>query len=256
MTTTPLEPPAIPRAARALLDAPYAQYLDVATLFEIQSREPESGKLRQPEELLFRTVHLSSELWLRLAGAELERAMEEAGSGNLTRAVRLVRRADEAVQRVIDATRMFEAMPAAEYHQFRVTLGNASGLQSPGYAYVRLVCNRLAESLGRLVGDEDELFRIYQQEIDTPRYAFCEALLDLDATLDRFRSSHVHIAQRFLGDMTEGTGGQGVAYLRNHIGQQHFSQLWALRGRLADATGAVSYGYGGHRSERRQTRDE
>lgn len=249
MTTTPLEPPAIPRAAKALLDAPYAEYLEVATLFEIQGREPESGTLRQHEELLFRTIHMASELWLRLAGAEIERAMEEVETGQLTRAVRLIRRANDAVQRVIDGTQMFESMPAAEYHKFRVTLGNASGLQSPGYAYIRLVCNRLAETLDTLIGDEDELFQIYQEEIDTPRYAFCEALLDLDANLDRFRSSHIHIAQRFLGDMTEGTGGQGVAYLRNHIGQQHFPRLWQLRGRLAEATGAVSYGYGGPRSE-------
>lgn len=248
MTTTPIDPPAIPRAAKALLDAPYAQYLDVATLFEIQGREPQSGTLRQPEELLFRTIHLSSELWLRLAGAELERAMDEVDNGNLARATRLVRRAEDAVQRVIDATSMFESMPAAEYHQFRVALGSASGLQSPGYAYIRLVCNRMAKTLDQLAADDDELFRIYQEEIDTPRYAFCEALLDLDAALDRFRSSHIHIAQRFLGDMTEGTGGQGVAFLRNHLGQQHFPRLWQLRGRLADASGAVSYGYGGPQS--------
>lgn len=248
MTITPIDPPAIPRAAKALLDAPYAQYLDVATLFEIQGREPQSGMLRQPEELLFRTIHLSSELWLRLAGAELERAMDEVDNGNLARATRLVRRAEDAVQRVIDATSMFESMPAAEYHQFRVALGSASGLQSPGYAYIRLVCNRMAKTLDQLAADDDELFRIYQEEIDTPRYAFCEALLDLDAALDRFRSSHIHIAQRFLGDMTEGTGGQGVAFLRNHLGQQHFPRLWQLRGRLADASGAVSYGYGGPQS--------
>jgi tryptophan 2,3-dioxygenase len=106
----------------------------------------------------------------------------------------------------------------------------------------------LAETLDELVSD-DELFRIYTEEVDSPRYAFCETLLDLDVSLDRFRSNHVHIAQRFLGDSTEGTGGQGVAFLRNHLGQQHFPRLWALRARLASETGAVSYGYGGTKSD-------
>lgn len=249
MATERFDPPAIPRGAAALLESPYAQYLDVATLYTIQGAEPATGELREPEELLFRTIHLVSELWLRLAGAEIERSMVEVDAGDLGRAIRLIRRADEAVQRVTDATQMFRAMPAAEYHHFRLALGSASGLQSPGYAYIRLVANRLAETLDDLVGDDDELFVIYTEEIDSPVYAFCEALLDLDTSLDRFRASHVHIAQRFLGDMTEGTGGQGVAFLRNHLGQQHFPRLWALRSRLADATGAVSYGYGGAKSK-------
>lgn len=249
MATRESDSPTIPRGAAALLDSPYARYLDVATLYEIQAAEPETGELREPEELLFRTIHLVSELWLRLAGAEIERAMEEIDAGDLGRAVRLIRRADETVQRVTDATRMFQSMPAAEYHRFRTALGSASGLQSPGYAYVRLVGNRLAKTLDELVADDDELFRIYMEEIDSPVYAFCEALLDLDTSLDRFRASHVHVAQRFLGDSTEGTGGQGVAFLRNHLGQQHFPRLWALRARLAEASGAVSYGYGGAKSE-------
>ncbi len=238
----------IPRGAQALLDSPYAQYLDVAELYGIQAADPETGELREPEELLFRTIHLVSELWLRLAGAEIERAMTEIERNNLGRAVRLIQRADDAVQRVTDATRMFQSMPAIEYHRFRTALGSASGLQSPGYAYIRLVGNRLAAALGELVPDDIELLRIYMEETDSPIYAFCESLLDLDTSLDRFRSSHVHVAQRFLGDATEGTGGQGVAFLRNHLGQQHFPRLWALRARLAESSGAVSYGYGGARN--------
>ena len=245
MATAHFDPPAIPRGAAALLSSPYAQYLDVATLFAIQDAESGEEHLHEPEELLFRTIHLVSELWLRLAGAEIERAMDEAGDGNLERATRLIRRAEESVDRVTDAARMFKAMPAVEYHRFRTALGSASGLQSPGYAYIRLIGNRLADMLDELVADDDELFRIYVNEVDSPLYGFCEALLDLDVSLDRFRSSHVHIAQRFLGDDTEGTGGQGVAYLRAQVGQLHFSRLWALRSRLAESTGAVSYGYGG-----------
>jgi tryptophan 2,3-dioxygenase len=250
MTTMPkFEAPPIPRGAQGLLDSPYASYLNVRELYDIQATEPEFGPLRQPEELLFRTIHLVSELWLRLAGAELDRATEHIEAGDLTRAERLVRRADGSIQRVIDATQMFQTMPAAEYHQFRIALGNASGLQSPGYAYVRVVGGRLATSLDTLAPDEDALFRIYTEGIDSPAYALCEALLDLDVSLDRFRSAHVHIARRFLGETTAGTGGQGVAYLRANVGQQLFTRLWELRGRLADATGAVSYGYGAPKPE-------
>ncbi|CAN5758456.1 hypothetical protein BH23CHL2_BH23CHL2_06720 [soil metagenome] len=71
MTVARFEPPDIPRAAASLLDSPYARYLEVAALYEIQGADPATDSLRQPEELLFRTIHLVSELWLRLAGAEI-----------------------------------------------------------------------------------------------------------------------------------------------------------------------------------------
>lgn len=234
----------LPRSIRGLLDTPYAEYLNLDTVFNIQIADFDAGELHHPEEVLFRTVHLSSELWLRFAGYEVERVRGALTGGDILAATRLARRVTTSIVRVTDATGVLEAMPAADYHQFRVHFGGASGLQSPGYAYLRRECRTLATLLDSLVGDDDSLYAIYTTERGDARYDLCEALLDLDAALDRFRTRHLQIAERFLGESTEGTGGQGLGYLRQNIGGRLFPRLWSLRERLASSSGAVAYGYG------------
>ena len=234
----------LPSTIHSLLNTPYADYLGVETLFDLQVSKGVAADLHHPEEVVFRTVHMSSELWLRLAGYEIERGRAALEAGALVLASRLFRRSRMSVERVIEATSMLEHMPAPHYHQFRVALGNASGLQSPGYAYVRRECRKLSDAFESLVGDEDTLFAIYTGALDDPRYDLCEALLSLDATLDRFRTLHVQIAERFLGQTTQGTGGQGIGYLRGNLGHRAFPQLWTLRDRIARESGAMAYGYG------------
>jgi tryptophan 2,3-dioxygenase len=200
--------------------------------------------LLHAEEMLFRSVHLASELWLRLAGFELERAGALLDAGSVVPATRLVRRAVGSIGCVAENTAMLEGLSAADYHVFRVHFGEASGLQSPGYAFVRQQCRALSGSFDQVVGDDDELFELYTSQRGDPRYDLCQALLDLDAALDRFRALHLQIAQRFLGEMTAGTGGQGVDYLRRNVGHQLFPRLWEVGDRIARASGAVTYGYG------------
>ncbi len=237
---TKIDAPRVPRGAEALLDSDYATYLNVTDLWDIQSSVGISADLHHAEEFFFRTVHLTCELWLRLASFELERAVKSIESGQLGQALRQVRRSSDALDRVTDATLMFESMPVAEYHTFRIYFGDATGLQSPGYAYIRQASRELSEAFNRLVPSDDELYDVYANQIDGPVYALCEELLSLDAGLDRFRSAHVQIAQRFLHESTVGTGGQGIGYLRSNIGIRVFPRLWDVRKMLADAAGAKS----------------
>ena len=235
----------LPKSIRSLLDSPYARYLGLETIFGVQVAEGVPVELNHAEEVIFRTVHMSSELWLRLAGFEIERTKAAIDAGNIVVANRLTARARMSVERVIEATEMLKMMPPADYHAFRTQLGNASGLQSPGYAYLRREGRSLAAALDSVIGDDDALFALYMTGRGDSRYDLAESLLDLDATLDRFRSLHLQIAERFLGGSTQGTGGsEGVPYLRGNIGHKMFPRLWDLRERIATASGATSYGYG------------
>ncbi len=235
----------LPKGIRSLLDTPYAQYLGLETIFDIQVSDGVPVELNHAEEVIFRTVHMSSELWLRLAGFEIERTRSAVEAGQVIAATRLAHRARMSIERVMEATAMLQMMPAPDYHAFRTQLGSASGLQSPGYAYLRRECKSLAIAFDSAAGDDDALFALYMGDRSDPLYDLAEALLDLDATLDRFRSLHLQIAERFLGSNTQGTGGsEGVPYLKRNIGHKLFPRLWNLRERIATASGATSYGYG------------
>src|SRR5690606_4459560 len=66
--------PPLPRAVQARLVTPYAEYLHVSELYDLQTETNDPAGIRNPEELLFRTVHQSCELWLRLGSIEVGRA--------------------------------------------------------------------------------------------------------------------------------------------------------------------------------------
>ena len=73
-------------------DAPsdYERYLRTEELLALQ-KEPEERS--HPDELLFQTVHQASELWLKLATSEIERATAHVRDGEVAAALRLLRRA-------------------------------------------------------------------------------------------------------------------------------------------------------------------
>src|SRR6185437_5622264 len=83
----------------------YERYLRTDELLALQ-KTPEEMVHR--DELLFQTVHQSSELWLKLAGFETEEAIARIGEDDLVLAVRLLGRANHCVIYTTDALHMLE----------------------------------------------------------------------------------------------------------------------------------------------------
>src|SRR2546427_10128251 len=67
----------------------YERYLRTDDLLALQKTPDEQV---HPDELLFQTVHQSSELWLKLATSEVERETEHVRGGEIPAALRLLRR--------------------------------------------------------------------------------------------------------------------------------------------------------------------
>ena len=77
----------------------YERYLRTDELLALQKPEEERA---HHDELLFQTVHQSSELWLKLCGFELETATQRMTDGDLADAIRLLRRAvDDAADLIV-----------------------------------------------------------------------------------------------------------------------------------------------------------
>jgi len=73
----------------------YERYLRTDELLSLQP-DPETSSHR--DELLFTTVHQSSELWLKLAWNEVEEAIRLLSRDELDPALRLLRRASLCLQ--------------------------------------------------------------------------------------------------------------------------------------------------------------
>src|SRR6266550_3771625 len=101
----------------------YERYLRTDDLLALQ-KTPEEMVHR--DELLFQTVHQSSELWLKLACFEVETATAELRAH----------------------------MSPWEYQSIRQILGHGSGFDSPGFRNIRRVSPSLGEAFDALRRDD------------------------------------------------------------------------------------------------------
>src|SRR6058998_3427978 len=88
-------------------ESDYERYLRTDALLALQKR-PDEWVHR--DELLFQTVHQSSELWLQLAWNEVEEAGRLVAADDLAAAIRLLRRASDCLKLVTAALDMLEHM--------------------------------------------------------------------------------------------------------------------------------------------------
>src|SRR5213596_2023853 len=121
----------------------YERYLRTDELLSLQ-RAPEEQVHR--DELLFQTVHQSSELWLKLASTEVETATEHLRAQEIAPALRLLRRATLCLQYITAQLEMLEQMSPWEYQTIRKVLGHGSGFDSPGFRAVRQASPALGEA--------------------------------------------------------------------------------------------------------------
>jgi tryptophan 2,3-dioxygenase len=76
------------------------------------------------------------------------------------------------------------------------------------------------------------LYREHDEPGRAVLHQVCEALLDHDETIARWRHHHALMAAREIGSRT-GTGGSlGVAYLKTTLDRRFFAELWEVRNRL------------------------
>src|SRR5712691_10599972 len=138
----------------------YERYLRTDDLLALQ-KTPEERI--HPDELLFQTVHQSSELWLKLGTSEVARATVHVRAGELAPALRLLRRSALCLQFITRQLDMLEQMSPWEYQEIRKVLGHGSGFDSPGFRAIRRVTPQLGQAFTRLLRERGltvvELYR-------------------------------------------------------------------------------------------------
>jgi tryptophan 2,3-dioxygenase len=209
----------------------YERYLRTDDLLALQKTPEEQS---HPDELLFQTVHQSSELWLKLATSEVERATRHVRDGELAPALRLLRRAAVCLQFITRQLDMLEQMSPWEYQTIRRVLGHGSGFDSPGFREVRRVTPPLGEAFDAAVRgaglDVVELYVQGRQHEDL--YQLAEALVEWDERITMWRIRHYKVVARVIGDEVVGTQGTTVELLGGLIKNKLYPELWQVRNDL------------------------
>jgi tryptophan 2,3-dioxygenase len=206
----------------------YERYLRTDELLSLQ-KEPHEVVHR--DEHLFQAVHQSSELWLKLACLELEQATALVAADAVTDAVRLLRRANDALSLIVDQLHMLEHMSPVDYTTVRTALGHGAGFDSPGFRRVHHVSPFLGEAFDACLHRRGlTLLAVYERghEIDDV-YQLAEQMLTWDERAILWRMHHLKVVERIIGGHVIGTQGTPVEVLGKRLDVRFFPQLWNVR---------------------------
>ncbi|HXR12751.1 MAG TPA: tryptophan 2,3-dioxygenase family protein [Gaiellaceae bacterium] len=211
----------------------YERYLRTDELLALQKTADEWV---HRDELLFQTVHQSSELWLKHAWNEVEEATRLVESRDVAAALRLLRRATACVRYVIGFLEHLELMSPWEYQEVRRVLGHGSGFDSPGFREIRRVSPPLYAAFDGLRKERGlSLVEVYTQGREHEDvYQLAELLVDWDEQVGIWRFRHVKMVGRVIGEDVVGTQGTPVELLAGLIKNKMFPELWRVRTELTE----------------------
>ncbi len=209
----------------------YERYLRTDDLLSLQTAEE---NLSHPDELTFQVVHQASELLMKGATWELERARVCLTQGDYANAARLMRRAHGMLEPPLAMLHILETITPYDYHIIRAGLGHGSGLDSPGFLSLLHIAPRIGDafqeqltrsgmSLQEVYRRNDEFFGLHD---------VAERMLDFDERMQAFRFHHLKLAQRIIGGGVIGTSGTPVEILQQRMQHLAFRDIWDVRNQI------------------------
>jgi len=209
----------------------YERYLRMDELLALQKT---TAELRHPDELTFQVVHQASELMMKGAAFELERALQCASQSEFPDTARLMRRANMELEYPISMLHVLETITPYDYHIIRGGLGHGSGLDSPGFIALLHIGPRLGQEfdhqLQRAGLSVIDLYRRHQEFFGLHDVA--ERMLDFDERMHIFRFHHLKLAQRIIGGGVIGTMGTPVEVLHQRMEHLFYKELWDVRNQI------------------------
>lgn len=211
-------------------DDDYARYMRTGALLSLQ-RRPDEWIHR--DELLFQIVHQTTELWLKLAAAEVAEAEVRIRAEELDAAAAVLARAALAIELVTDQLRMLRHLSPWDFQLIRTILGNGSGFESPGWHGVRETSKSIGVAFDKLLAERSiDLAELYQSDQHGEVYRLAEALVEWDEQVAVWRTVHYKVATRIIGHDVVGTKGTPVDVLAKLIAHKFFPELWRVRTQL------------------------
>ncbi len=209
----------------------YERYLNTDALLGLQ-KTAEDWVHR--DELLFQTVHQSSELWLKLAWNDVEAATDHLHAEEIPAALRLLRRSTLCLTYATTQLDMLEQMSPWEYQEIRKVLGHGSGFDSPGWRELRRVVPLVGQAFHALrEGAGLSLLDLYVRGREHEElYQLAEVLIELDERINLWRIRHYKVVARVIGDSVVGTQGTPVEVLGRLVHHVFFPELWRVRNEL------------------------
>src|SRR5947209_5065864 len=207
---------------------------------ELLALQKNADQLLHPDEMTFQVVHQGSELLLKGAAWELERARGHIAAAEYRDACRLLRRANQMLDYPIGLLHVLETLTPYDYHKIRAGLGHGSGLDSPGFLSLLHIGPRIGDAFFKQLEaagiSGEEMYRRYSEF--TGLHDLAECMLDFDERMQLFRYHHLKLAQRIIGGSVIGTSGVMVEVLQQRLEHSFYKKLWEVRNEITQRANA------------------
>ena len=223
----------------------YERYLRTDELLALQ-KPPE--EMLHPDELTFQVTHQASELLMKGAAWELDRARHCIHEGDYKNAARLLRRANKMLVHPLRMLACWRRSRRMSITSSAPDLGHGSGLDSPGFLALLHIAPRLGEAFFEQVKNAgltlEELYRRHAEFFEL--HDIAEELVDYDEHIQLFRYAHLKLAQRIIGGGVVGTMGTPVEVLKQRMEFPLYRALWDVRNEITSRVNADNAtGHGG-----------
>ena len=208
----------------------YEVYVRTRELLALQTPTEE---LVVPDELLFLVMHQTQELWLKCAVFEATNLIEHLDGDNVFNALSALDRVVHIVQILRDQIRVLQSLSPSSFQVIRRSLGNGSGLESPGYNQLLAAATAAEAALGRLIARRHTtLLEIYENPEDhADLHRLGERLIDWDSAFQTWLVEHFMLVRRTMGidKSVRALDGFPTVALGGRMTKPLFPELWNVR---------------------------
>jgi tryptophan 2,3-dioxygenase len=141
----------------------YGDYLKLDKLLSAQA--PLS---QEPNELLFIIQHQATELWMKLALAELTRARAQIQCDDLSPAFKMMARVSRVMNNLIQSWDILSTLTPTEYSAFRESLARSSGFQSHQYRTLEFVLGNKNAAMLKPFAHQSDVHAALERELRSP----------------------------------------------------------------------------------------
>ena len=182
---------------------------------------------------MFQILHQSQELWLKCIAFEVANLIEEVDGDAAFGALSALDRIVMMQRNLQEQIRVLFTLSPDRFQTIRRSLGNGSGLESPGYNQVLTAADAAGEALGRLIARRGtsllDIYRAPERCPDIHRVA--ERFVDWDGAFQAWLMEHFTLVRRTLGvDRTvKALDGFPTVALGARMMRPLFAELWQIR---------------------------
>lgn len=122
----------------------------------------------QHDEMLFIVIHQASELWLKLAGHEVEAAIRNVEEHDFRHAFKVIARVKLILMQLTQSWSILSTMTPVDYLKFRDELGPASGFQSYSYRKLEFLLGNKNRKLVEVHRHDEAVYGELKRVLEAP----------------------------------------------------------------------------------------